>query len=682
MKTINRNSKIVISLLMVLVMLFSTVAVTAFANTEDGNDTQEVIATAPTVSDTDWYTFTYIPPMEGANAKLDVQIKADASEYWNIGQEDILVLVTDVLTIAVQYAMDTKLGSYVDLEDLGFELLDASYDFSSLPAGVKDMLKDYAKEVLGVDSLADLEKNLTVDEENGITEQYVKDYKEEIQANIDGFIKEVESTGGGVAAVIGAALQASGATEEEISKVVETVKEVVVDPTTATESTVFTEVMEKIYGEKDAENHTIIPFKVTDNGDGTHYKEQWCCGAVVNAAEEHYGGTATCTELATCRACKASYGELLPHIPAEDDGDCETPITCITCPMVFSVGHIDESGDYICDREGCDGICFESVSTFAELTAAIRNGGYYKLTGDICADTYLNFNNNQYLSYIDLGGYTLYTAGGMHIPLDGVVYLTNGTVCETQEWKSAIYNYGTLTITDCILSCPNYITLNINDGYVTLENTNIRGGVNVSASYKQGTTLVATNNVTIVPNAIFCLGVAENAIATFSFDPTSILDSYYDLTVRNNGDGTWSVMGCYYDPATAQMPMTPIHPSKVPVITDMKIAYNQENYNADTNTLTLNPGESLDLILYGKNLVVDGAKHGIVMGNKEDGPHIVSGTASGAQLDEDGGVRYAFSYEWFVSYYDYFYNMNMIGYSNNWADAEKYVTLNVIISGK
>ena len=258
MKTINRNSKIVISLLMVLVMLFSTVAVTAFANTEDGNDTQEVIATAPTVSDTDWYTFTYIPPMEGANAKLDVQIKADASEYWNIGQEDILVLVTDVLTIAVQYAMDTKLGSYVDLEDLGFELLDASYDFSSLPAGVKDMLKDYAKEVLGVDSLADLEKNLTVDEENGITEQYVKDYKEEIQANIDGFIKEVESTGGGVAAVIGAALQASGATEEEISKVVETVKEVVVDPTTATESTVFTEVMEKIYGEKDAETGEIV----------------------------------------------------------------------------------------------------------------------------------------------------------------------------------------------------------------------------------------------------------------------------------------------------------------------------------------------------------------------------------------------------------------------------------------
>ena len=106
MKTINRHSRIVISLLMVLVMLFSTVAVTAFAETEQGNGTQTQTNPAPTVADTDWYTFTYTPPKDGAAAKLDVQIKTDISEYWNIGKADVIALVEHIIqTVQEKYGV-------------------------------------------------------------------------------------------------------------------------------------------------------------------------------------------------------------------------------------------------------------------------------------------------------------------------------------------------------------------------------------------------------------------------------------------------------------------------------------------------------------------------------------------------------------------------------------------------
>ena len=98
MKKINRKSKIVVSLLMVLVMLFSTLAVTAFATTEADNGNNTVASTDPGAisSDTNWYTFTYIPPKNGDAAKLDIQIKPDVSEYMNIGMADVAELLERV----------------------------------------------------------------------------------------------------------------------------------------------------------------------------------------------------------------------------------------------------------------------------------------------------------------------------------------------------------------------------------------------------------------------------------------------------------------------------------------------------------------------------------------------------------------------------------------------------------
>ena len=64
------------------------------------------------------------------------------------------------------------------------------------------------------------------------------------------------------------------------------------------------------YGELNAENHESADFTYTSNGNGTHKKENACCGAVASANEECSGGAATCVKKAVCEHCGGEYGEL------------------------------------------------------------------------------------------------------------------------------------------------------------------------------------------------------------------------------------------------------------------------------------------------------------------------------------------------------------------------------------
>ena len=63
------------------------------------------------------------------------------------------------------------------------------------------------------------------------------------------------------------------------------------------------------YGELNAENHESADFTYTSNGNGTHKKENACCGAVASANEECSGGAATCVKKAVCEHCGGEYGE-------------------------------------------------------------------------------------------------------------------------------------------------------------------------------------------------------------------------------------------------------------------------------------------------------------------------------------------------------------------------------------
>jgi len=262
MKTFNRKTKVVISLLMVLVMLFSTLAVTVSADTWGAEETvKEVVSDLSSIpTDTPWYTITFKAPENGEAAKLDIQLKPDVDALSKITKADVAKLLSEVYELAVKYAANTKLGEYLDIakDKLGkLELLSASSypGLENIPDSVKNMLKDYAKEKLGVESIEELEEKLTVDVENGVTAEDVAANKQQIQANIENLVKEIETTNGGVAAVVGTALKASGATDEDIAKVVETVNEIVVDPTEnpsvpTDEKTIFVQVMEKVYGEE------------------------------------------------------------------------------------------------------------------------------------------------------------------------------------------------------------------------------------------------------------------------------------------------------------------------------------------------------------------------------------------------------------------------------------------------
>lgn len=70
------------------------------------------------------------------------------------------------------------------------------------------------------------------------------------------------------------------------------------------------------FGEKDAAHHSMNTFICTDNGDGTHTRRYACCGATVNAREEHVftgSGTASAGGKAKCDACGAEFSFNLPE---------------------------------------------------------------------------------------------------------------------------------------------------------------------------------------------------------------------------------------------------------------------------------------------------------------------------------------------------------------------------------
>ena len=71
---------------------------------------------------------------------------------------------------------------------------------------------------------------------------------------------------------------------------------------------------------------------------------------------KHQWNEASCSTPKTCQLCKETEGEALGHTPAEDDGDCTTPIRCVNCEQnakAGATGHHDADHDYTCDNAGC-----------------------------------------------------------------------------------------------------------------------------------------------------------------------------------------------------------------------------------------------------------------------------------------------------------------------------------------
>ena len=105
------------------------------------------------------------------------------------------------------------------------------------------------------------------------------------------------------------------------------------------------EICHEKYGAKDSNNHVgTLEWRRT----ATRHSREWNCCNLVTVAEEnhhwengtceecqynctHTGGTATCTEQATCETCGEKYGDLLPHTFTKKDTDAKYLKTAATC---------------------------------------------------------------------------------------------------------------------------------------------------------------------------------------------------------------------------------------------------------------------------------------------------------------------------------------------------------------
>ncbi len=194
----------------------------------------------------------------------------------------------------------------------------------------------------------------------------------------------------------------------------------------------------------------------------------------------------------------------------------------------------DEPGDAV-----------KEIYTTEDLEAAFLVGGSYKLMNDLnVGDTYISTSDPVEIS-LDLGGHTLtLDAHAIEVWYDSTLNLTNGTIKQTSDYTEAITCRGAIMVSDCTLIGNKYYALYIIDGTVTAENTVLTGGVSVAIAYEDSASSIATNNVTVTAyedESVSGVSVSRGGVATFSFDPTPLLDAYNEGAVVDNGDGTWTV---------------------------------------------------------------------------------------------------------------------------------------------
>ena len=188
------------------------------------------------------------------------------------------------------------------------------------------------------------------------------------------------------------------------------------------------------------------------------------------------------------------------------------------------------------------------VTTFEALQAAVNAGGTVKLGGDITLGDNTLVVGSSVPVILDLNGYTLTSNSNAHIQVqpDVICTVKNGTVTNTADMWTAVYNFGTLTLQNCTLNANNYFPL-IN-GYTAIVTDSTLNGNLYSDSicnqqaYSDTVTLTLSGTVNAeggIRNT-YAASVVTVLPGTYTFDPTSYVntDAY---TVTDNGDGTWSV---------------------------------------------------------------------------------------------------------------------------------------------
>ena len=151
----------------------------------------------------------------------------------------------------------------------------------------------------------------------------------------------------------------------------------------------------------------------TDNGDGTHTISCSICG-IISENEPCYGGTATCTDKATCTGCGAGYGETT-HTNIVIDN--VVPATCTTTGLTAG-SHCEDCGEVIVAQvvepinennhlwagggtDNLDGITHTRVCTYdPSHTIVESHSGARSCYCDVCGGEY-HFTHDDNLSTCD-----------------------------------------------------------------------------------------------------------------------------------------------------------------------------------------------------------------------------------------------------------------------------------------
>ena len=189
------------------------------------------------------------------------------------------------------------------------------------------------------------------------------------------------------------------------------------------------------------------------------------------------------------------------------------------------------------------------VTTFAELQAAVNNGGTVKLGGDITLgnDVILAVSSSVPV-ILDLNGYTLTSNSNAPIQVqpDVICTIKNGTVTNTADRMEAISNFGTLTVQNCTLTANDSYPL-YNNCIATVTDSTLNGKIienSICNDHAYSDTVALTLSGTVnteggIRNE-YAASVVTVLAGTYTFDPTSYVDADA-YTVTDNDDGTWTV---------------------------------------------------------------------------------------------------------------------------------------------
>lgn len=172
----------------------------------------------------------------------------------------------------------------------------------------------------------------------------------------------------------------------------------------------------------------VISHKYSDTykADGESHWKECVCGERTEIGN-HSGGTATCTEQATCEICGEKYGDLKPHSYSTEWSTDETNHwhECTECrAKTDEAEHTDGNKDHKCDvcdkvlsecadtnkDHKCD-LCGKTLSEHSGGTATCKDKAKCEICGEIYGE--LNANNHSDLKHIDAKAATKTAVGNI-----------------------------------------------------------------------------------------------------------------------------------------------------------------------------------------------------------------------------------------------------------------------------